>query len=160
MRRYVWSRNLVNEEVIARVGPQCHRNKKICCSISINTIIIIADNNTNNNDNRDIKQQCGNRAKLDNLTCICPPLLQPTAQNSIPSQGYFLLSPRSSEWIFCCVFPKQNCARIICLSCTMHATSLLKALDFTVAIWLYEAPRYPIVFGLIMSILDRNLLFF
>ena len=29
MRRCVWSRNLKNEEVIARVGPQRHRGKKI-----------------------------------------------------------------------------------------------------------------------------------
>jgi len=85
MRLYVWSRNLVNEETIARVGLQHHTTKILCCSNSINTTIIITDNNTNNNDSCDAKQQCRNRAKLANLTCsraiaIYPPLSQLTAQ--------------------------------------------------------------------------------
>ena len=38
MRRCVWSRNLVNEEVMARVGPQGHKKQTI---IFIIIIIII-----------------------------------------------------------------------------------------------------------------------
>ena len=30
VRRYVWSRNLKNEEVLARVGQQRHRGEKMC----------------------------------------------------------------------------------------------------------------------------------
>jgi hypothetical protein len=55
-------------------------------STSINTTIIITDNNTKNNESCDAKQQRRNKAKLANLTCsraiaIYPPLSQPTAQN-------------------------------------------------------------------------------
>jgi len=38
MRRYLWSRNLMNEEDMARVGPQ--RHKEICI-INNNTKIIV-----------------------------------------------------------------------------------------------------------------------
>jgi len=35
MRRCVWSRNLMNEEVMARVGPQRHRKKNVSGKIVI-----------------------------------------------------------------------------------------------------------------------------
>jgi len=34
LRRCVWSRNLVNEEVLARVGPQRHRKKQLIISVT------------------------------------------------------------------------------------------------------------------------------
>jgi len=34
MRRFVWSRNLMNEEALTRVGPQRHR-KKIYIAITV-----------------------------------------------------------------------------------------------------------------------------
>jgi len=41
MRRCVWSRNLKNEEAMARVGPQRHRNKKFTNQTVINNYSLL-----------------------------------------------------------------------------------------------------------------------
>ena len=43
MRRCVWSRNLVNEEAMAHVGPQRHRINKLTINVgpTLSTYIII-----------------------------------------------------------------------------------------------------------------------
>jgi len=61
MRRCVWSRNLKNEEAMARVGPQRHRGKKVHWLFNVINIIGINESQKPNNNRKPIaKDDCGN----------------------------------------------------------------------------------------------------
>ena len=48
MRLCVWSRNLKNEEAMARVGPQRHKKKKVCLlHVSATLVVILREMSTN-----------------------------------------------------------------------------------------------------------------